>query len=103
MGGGAFSAGSPAPVGSYPSGASPFGCLDMAGNVLQWCSSRYQAYPYDASDGREDGASPDARVQRGGAWYLNFYAGDFSTTYRYSGNPQQHDPIGWGFRCALSQ
>ena len=103
MGGGGFSAGSPAPVGSYPSGASPFGCLDMAGNVLQWCSSRYQPYPYDAADGREDAGAADVRVQRGGAWYLNFYAGYFSTTYRYNGNPQVHDPIGWGFRCALSQ
>ena len=26
-----------APVGSYPAGASPYGCLDMVGNVMQWC------------------------------------------------------------------
>lgn len=102
MRGNAFSAGGPAPVGSYPQGASPFGCLDMAGNVLQWCSSKLQSYPYEENDGRED-ASPAERVQRGGAWYHNFYAGYFSTTYRFNGNPQIDSPLGWGFRCALTQ
>jgi formylglycine-generating enzyme required for sulfatase activity len=102
MRGNAFSAGGPAPVGSYPSGASPFGCLDMAGNVLQWCSSKLEPYPYSETDGRED-AAPAVRVQRGGAWYHNFYAGYFSTTYRFNGNAQVDSPLGWGFRCALTQ
>lgn len=31
-----------APVGSYPQGASPYGCLDMAGNVMEWCDSRME-------------------------------------------------------------
>src|ERR1700722_12869707 len=40
-----------AAVGSYPSGASPYGCLNMAGNVHEWCSSRHKPYPFDARDG----------------------------------------------------
>ena len=48
-----------APVGSYPRGASPFGCLDLAGNVAEWV---------DAED-----ASPPPRGpgMRGGCWNLD--------------------------------
>ena len=69
------------PVDAYPSGASPYGCLDMAGNVWGWTSSSWGkelqgpefGYPYDATDGRED---LDAsyfvrRVLRGGSFYGN--------------------------------
>jgi formylglycine-generating enzyme required for sulfatase activity len=53
------------PVGSSPSGASPYDVQDMVGNVWQWTSSCPSAYPYDASDGREDPNAFGKRVLRG--------------------------------------
>jgi formylglycine-generating enzyme required for sulfatase activity len=53
----------------YPLGATPTGLLDLTGNVWEWTSSLYKAYPYRADDGREDRTSEGARVVRGGSWY----------------------------------
>ena len=58
-----------APVGSYPDGASWIGALDMAGNVSEWTSSKFAAYPYDATDGREAQEGETERVTRGGSWH----------------------------------
>lgn len=57
------------PVDSRPQGASPYGCLNMAGNVWEWTLSVYRPYPYEPSDGREDPESSEPRTSRGGAWY----------------------------------
>lgn len=57
------------PVGAYGErGASPYGALDMAGNVWEWVSSLVQPYPYDADDGRENPTAPGNRVIRGGSY-----------------------------------
>ena len=56
----------PIPVGRYPKGASPYGVLDMAGNVTEWTSSSHKSYPYDPKDGREDERNKNAYVLRGG-------------------------------------
>jgi formylglycine-generating enzyme required for sulfatase activity len=57
-----------AAVGTYPDGASPYGALDMAGNVWEWTRSAYRPYPYRPDDGREDQAGRGPRVLRGGAF-----------------------------------
>jgi formylglycine-generating enzyme required for sulfatase activity len=56
------------PVDRYPCGASPYGVLDLAGNVWEWVSSAYAPYPYIAADGREDLQAPQQRVLRGGSF-----------------------------------
>lgn len=92
-------------VEAHTAGASPYGCLDMAGNVWEWCSSLYAVYPYKADDGRENETSDGERVIRGGSWYLS--ARHLRTTNRYRQFPTYHE-IAWmiaavGFRVARSE
>jgi formylglycine-generating enzyme required for sulfatase activity len=57
-------------VGNYPIGRSPYGALDMSGNVWEWTRSKYRDYPYDPDDGRENINNPEGTrfVLRGGSW-----------------------------------
>ena len=55
-------------VGSLLESETPYGILDMAGNVWEWTLSEYRGYPYISTDGREDiRDTRSLRVMRGGA------------------------------------
>jgi formylglycine-generating enzyme required for sulfatase activity len=88
-----------APVGSYPDGASPYGALDMAGNVWEWTQSLYVGYPYDPADGREDLGGAGARVLRGGSWNDTWYG--TRCAGRYWNDPDRQDRHG-GFRVVVA-
>ena len=90
-----------APVGSYSSGACPYGALDMAGNVWEWVVDWYDSNYYASSPTRNP-AGPDSgqsRVLRGGSWY---YGQNFvRSAYRYVGYSPGYRLGDIGFRCAV--
>jgi formylglycine-generating enzyme required for sulfatase activity len=55
-------------VGSYPAGASPYGVLNMAGNVWELTATLDALYPYNAADGREELTAEGRRIARGGCY-----------------------------------
>jgi formylglycine-generating enzyme required for sulfatase activity len=63
--GGGYRVNQSAPVGSYPAGASPYGCMDMVGNAWEWVTSRSKSHPgnpepFDHTDAY--------RLVKGGCW-----------------------------------
>jgi formylglycine-generating enzyme required for sulfatase activity len=98
-------------VGAFPHGASPYGTLDMSGNVWEWTRSVWSndksgapsfGYPYrlDAAPSREDLRAPNVapRVLRGGS--ANVSSAFVRPALRYWELPtvRQKD---FGFRVAL--
>ena len=85
-----------ADVGSFPTGASWVGALDLSGNVWEWTSSLWADYPYDAT--HESASDADqSRVMRGGA----FDGGSdlLRAAYREQHSPD-YESYALGFRCA---
>lgn len=89
-------------VGGYPGGASPHGCLDMIGNVTEWCLDWYDPNAYGRRDRKNPKAPPKGRnvdntkALRGASWRdSKVYA---RSAYRFHKPPDtKEDYI--GFRC----
>ena len=54
-----------APVGSYPAGASPYGCMDMVGNAYEWVADWHKSYP---GGSKRFDRTNRYRVVKGGCW-----------------------------------
>ena len=100
----------PVSVGSYPDGASPYGVLDMAGNLYEWTSDLFADDYYSISPERnpEGPDSGENRVVRGGAWhYKETY---LRTETRIESPPTNSSGVisviytvnYHGFRCVIS-
>jgi formylglycine-generating enzyme required for sulfatase activity/tRNA A-37 threonylcarbamoyl transferase component Bud32 len=93
--------GGPVPVGSFPEGASPYGILDLAGNVWEWCEdfddlSFYTEGPaYNPKNTRR--GEKALLVIRGGSW---MYGASSLRTYARTSFEAHYRFAGGGFRCA---
>ncbi len=87
-----------APVGSYPAGASPYGVLDMLGNVSQWVADWDRVYPRTPEVDPLGPVDGESKVLRGDA-YDSGRLGTVGPGTVYSGLMGRSSPS-TGFRCA---
>jgi formylglycine-generating enzyme required for sulfatase activity len=92
-------------IGRYsPQGDSPYGCMDMSGNVWEWTSTLlgsnpnkpWYKYPY-RDDAREDPSIEGFRIARGGAFDSSEQG--IRCAFRRWADPDVF--LTFGFRCAL--
>ena len=88
-------------VGDYPSGASPYGALDMSGNVWEWVNDWYQSnyYSFSPYNNPPGPASGSFKMQRGGGWFDDWDGNRVAARYDDLPTVRYYDT---GFRCALS-
>ena len=80
-------------VGIFPQGCSPYGVIDLAGNVWEWCLNEYEHPERVQRTGREP------RVVRGGSWFglQAFARADFRVYYHPD---SRNDYYGFRVVCA---
>ena len=90
----------PVPVGSYAAGASPYGALDMAGNVREWCQDWHATAYYTSSpdDNPTGPAAGTMRVTRGGDWNDALLLIRTAARFQEDSNSSSDE---LGFRCAI--
>jgi formylglycine-generating enzyme required for sulfatase activity/tetratricopeptide (TPR) repeat protein len=88
-----------APVGSFPKGASPFGMLDMSGNVFEWVQDWYADYSPATRTDPGGPISGSSKVFRGGSFYEA--PNSLTTTERFADTLDKAFE-NFGFRCASS-
>lgn len=91
-----------APVGSFEAGASPYGALDMGGNVLEWTTDYIETdyYAKSPQSNPQGPSSGELRVTRGGSWNNNLI-NRFRAADRSASSPSDKI-VSLGFRCAAS-
>ncbi|HSR49496.1 MAG TPA: SUMF1/EgtB/PvdO family nonheme iron enzyme, partial [Acidobacteriota bacterium] len=88
----------PAPCGAFPRDRSPFGVMDMAGNVSEWVADDYRLYP--GNPAAVPAEQRRHKVIKGGFFGVNRLREELArATYRLAMKPEEQLPA-IGFRCA---
>lgn len=88
------------PVGAFAGGVSPYGVHDMSGNVWEWTSSWYEAYPGNKTPSESYGER--YKTLKGGSWFdCSFYkCGISAPVYNRAFFAKKTKNDTFGFRCA---
>lgn len=91
-------------VGQHPSGASPYGVHDLAGNVWEWVQDWYDANAYEKDTTAVNPRGPSMggeKVLRGGSWWERDPSRVRVTARHHQPPDRTHNNV--GFRCARSE